>query len=147
MQARSAARWSRMLFLSLSGAGVAACGGGGDPPVELTVDHGPTIAASTPHAMLTGESFVPTGSTCPASNEYIRIGTLGPHTLGAVNETTGLSYPVFDTLWVCNSEDGRVMHWQSNPIDVVPGANRITVTMTAGTRASSASVTVVRSGS
>lgn len=118
----------------------------GEAPVELTVDYGPVIATGTPYAVLTGESFVPPGSTCPASTEYIRIGSLGTHSITAVNTSTGQTYPVFDQLWVCNSEDGRVMHWQSNPIDLLPGTNKITVTMSAGGRNSSASVTVMRSG-
>ncbi len=120
--------------------------GGGDSPVELQIDDGPVITTSLAYAQLTGESFVPPGSSCPATNDYIRIGTLGPHTITAVNATTGFSYPVFDQLWVCNSEGGRVMHWQSNPIDLVVGANQITVTMTAGSRSSSATVTVTRNG-
>ena len=124
---------------------LAGCGGG-DPPVELAIDYGPVQTTGTRYAYLTGESFVPPGSSCPATDDYIRIGALGPHSISAVNTTTGLTYPVFDQLWVCNSEDGRTMHWQSNPIDLAPGSNQVTVTMTAGNRSSSASVTVVRSG-
>jgi hypothetical protein len=138
----AAAAFATVLAATLAGCG----GGGGDPPVELAIDYGAVQTTGASYAFLTGESFVPPGSSCPASDDYIRIGALGPHSLSAVNTTTGLSYPVFDQLWVCNSEDGRTMHWQSNPIDLAPGSNQITVTMTAGGRSSSASVTVVRSG-
>jgi len=126
--------------------GLAACGGGGDPPVELSVDQGATINTSAASVMLTGRSFVPAGSSCPPSSEYIRIGTLGAHSLSAVNAATGLSHLVFDQLWLCNSEDGRVMHWQSNPIDLVVGNNLVTVTMSTGSRTSTAHITVLRSG-
>lgn len=127
-------------------ASLAACGGGGDPPVELAVDQGTSMNTGAPVVLLTGRSFVPAGSNCPPSDEYIRIGTLGTHGLLAVNATTGLSYPVFDQLWVCNSEDGRVMHWQSNPIALAVGSNQITVTMTSASRTTSATITVLRSG-
>ena len=125
-------------------AAVSACGGGHDSPVELGVDASST--ASTPAAVviLTGESFIPAGSSCPNTTDYIRIGSLGPHTITARNETQALDYPGFDDLWVCNSEDGRVMHWRSNPITLALGDNRISVTMRDSQRTSSATVTVTR---
>lgn len=120
-------------------AALTACGGPAD--VVLTIDASPRWAG-TRVVVLTGESFVPDGSTCPNPGDYIRIGTLGPHTLAYSNAATGVVGPVFDDLWTCNSEDGRVMHWTSNPIDLAPGDNTITVTMTAGSRRSSATVTL-----
>ncbi|MDH4050904.1 MAG: hypothetical protein OEU93_04950 [Rubrivivax sp.] len=127
-------------FLALQ----SACGGGSEAPVELTVDADTAAPTSLPYANLTGESFVPAGSNCPPSHEYVVFGTLGPHTISARNATLGLDYPVGDDLWVCNSQDGRVMHWRSNPIDLAPGDNRITVTMRDSQRTSSATVTVTR---
>jgi hypothetical protein len=122
-----------------------ACGGG-DAPVPLAIDGGPTITTALPSLILTGSSFVPAGSSCPASNEYVIIGSLGPHELAYSNLTTHADGPVFDQLWVCNSEGGRVMHWQSNPISLAPGANTITVTMSGGGHSASDTVTVARSG-
>ena len=134
---------ARRLAWALAGV-VTACGGGHDDPVALNVDAYTTAATSASVVILTGESFVPAGSSCPNSNDYIRIGSLGPHTITARNETQGLDYPGFDDLWVCNSEDGRVMHWRSNPIALSSGDNRITVTMRDGQRSSSATVSVTR---
>ena len=122
---------------------LAACGGG-DPPRELTFDSDSPTATVSPSAVVKGHSFVPLGSTCPASNEFIVIGSLGAHTIAYRNETTGTSGPVFDQLWVCNSDSGRSMSWISNPIALQAGANRITVTMSDGQRSSSATTTVTR---
>lgn len=130
---------SQRVFAVLLAAHLAGCGG--DADVALTVDSVPQLLTSTV-VILTGESFVPGGSTCPNPGDYIRIGTLGPHQLGYRNAATGVSGPVFDDLWVCNSEGGRVMHWTSNPITLAAGDNAITVTMTAGSRQSSATVTI-----
>lgn len=123
---------------------LSACGGGDDSDVELQVDGGPALKTGQGLIILTGESFVPAGSSCPKSNEYVIIGSLGPHTMTYNNATTRIDGPVFDTLWVCNSEGGRVMHWQSNPIDLAVGTNTITVKMTGGGRTSSQTVTVTR---
>jgi hypothetical protein len=122
---------------------LASCGGG-DSPVELSFDSDVPPSTSLATIVLTGRSFVPQGSNCPASSEFVIIGTLGAHTIGYRNETTGISGPVFDQLWVCNSDGGRTMAWRSNPITLQSGANRITVTMNDAVRASSASITIVR---
>ena len=122
---------------------LAGCGGG-EPAVELSVDDYTTVATSLPMVILTGSSFVPAGSTCPASTEYIIIGGLGPHTISYRNETLGVDGPVFDDLWACNSQGGRVMHWRSNPISLAHGDNRISVTMSDPQRRSSVTVTVTR---
>lgn len=119
----------------------AACGGGEDAPVELAIQSPAIVANMT--VVLRGTSFVPSGSSCPQSSEFIRIGSLAPHEIRYRNAATGVSGPVFADLWVCNSEDGRIMHWTSNPITLLAGENVITVTMTAQGRSSSAS-TVVR---
>ncbi len=129
------AAWALASTLLLS-----ACGGG-DDSAPLTIDE-PVQYASRSVAVLHGGSFVPPGSTCPNTGEYIIIGTLGSHTTTALNETTNLTYPVFQDLWVCNSEGGRVMHWSSNPITLAAGPNRITVTMVAPGRSASATLVV-----
>ena len=122
---------------------LAGCGGG-DAPVELVVDAYTTATTSAPFAVLTGESFVPAGSSCPKSGEYIIVGSLGVHTITYRNQTLGTAGPVFDDLWVCNSEGGRVMHWRSNPIALAVGDNQISVTMSDSQRSSSATVTMTR---
>lgn len=119
---------------------VGACGGGGEAPVELEIDRPATVIGRT--AILTGSSFVPEGSNCPASNEFVRVGTLGPHEIAYTNAATGTTGPVFDELWVCNSGDGRTMSWRSNPITLASGANVVTVRMTASGRESQASITI-----
>lgn len=118
-------------------------GCGGDdapPPVELSIEPPTQVAGDL--VVLKGTSFVPQGSTCPQTNEFVRFGSLGPHTITYTNATTGVSGPASDDFWVCNSEEGRKMHWTSNPITLAPGDNAITVTMTAPGRSSSASVVV-----
>lgn len=130
---RSPVWWAAVLVT------LAACGG--DDPVELSIFDPPTYASRTV-VVLTGRSFVPPGSDCPRSGEYVIIGTLGPHTLSYRNAATGVEGPVFDELWVCNSDGGRSMTWRSNPIDLATGENVVTITMVAGARRSSAMVTL-----
>ncbi len=130
---------SRSLALLLVAA-LASCGGGDDPPVELEID--PHVKVLIGNVILTGSSFVPAGSNCPPSSEFIRIGTLGLNTITYTNTATGITGPVFNDLWICNSAGGRKMYWTSNPITVIPGNNPITVRMVAGSRSSAATVTV-----
>lgn len=122
---------------------LAACGGG-DADVELAIE--PPLFVVDHTVTLRGTSFVPPSSLCPASNEYVRIGTLGAHQITYANAATGVTGPVFSDLWVCNSGDGRTMAWTSNPITLVAGSNEITVTMTAPSRSSSATIVVVDPG-
>ncbi|MFN0183014.1 MAG: hypothetical protein ACKVQR_04260 [Aquabacterium sp.] len=123
---------------------LAACGGGDDDPVPLQIDGAPQRIVMIANVVLQGTSFVPDGSTCPRSNEFVVIGALGPHTITYRSAATGVEGPVFDMVWVCNSGDGRVMSWVSNPISLIPGDNRITVTMTAPGRSSAAEILVTR---
>ncbi len=127
-------------FVMSSLIALAACGGSEDTPVELVIQPPTLIANRT--VVLRGTSFVPSGSSCPQSSEFIRIGSLAPHEIRYRNAATGVSGPVFADLWVCNSEDGRVLHWTSNPITLLAGENVITVTMAAQGRSSSASIVV-----
>jgi hypothetical protein len=129
---------TRILAVSIA---VSGCGGDDSPaPVELSIE--PPTQVVNNQVVLKGSSFVPAGSTCPQTGDFIRIGSLGVHAITYVNATTGTSGSASDDLWVCNSEDGRKMHWTSKPIALVPGDNAITVTMTAPGRSSSASVVV-----
>ena len=133
----------RMILITVSIAMlISACGGGAEPPVELMIET-PTLVANRT-VVLKGTSFVPAGSSCPQSSEFIRIGTLGANQITYRNTATGLMGPVFTDLWVCNSGDGRTMRWTSNPISLLPGDNVITVTMTTPERTSSSSI-IVRS--
>jgi hypothetical protein len=126
--------------LAVVAAAVAACGGGGDDAVPLQIE--PPNAIYGNSVVLKGTSFVPSGSTCPNPGDYIRIGTLGPHTLTYANTTTGVAGGAFSDLWVCNSDEGRTMRWRSHPITLAPGSNVITVRMTTSSRQSEASITL-----
>ena len=129
---------TRILSLAIVASG---CGGeDAPPPVELSIE--PPTQVVNNQVVLKGSSFVPQGSTCPQTADFIRIGSLGPHAITYTNATTGTSGSASDDLWVCNSEDGRKMHWTSSPITLAPGDNAITVTMTTSGRTASASVVV-----
>lgn len=130
------------MLMILALAALVACGGNDDPPVELTIGGHPLVVANS--VILSGRSFVPAGSSCPRwDNPFVPIfGTLGPHEFRYVNAATGRSGSFSEGLWVCNSDDGRSMQWDSNPISLAPGDNAITVTMTDGARTSSATITV-----
>lgn len=118
--------------------------GGGERPVELQIEVPTSITGN--QVILKGTSFVPAGSICPESSEFIRIGTLGAHSISYTNAATRVTGPVFSDLWVCNSEDGRTFHWTSNPITLLPGANAITVRMSASGRTSESTITVQGNG-
>lgn len=118
---------------------ISACGGSGDPPVELTFDSSLQVFGST--VILSGKSFVPEGSTCPGNGELVRFGSLGAHQITWHNAATGSTGLASAIPWVCNSEDGRVTSWRSiAPVSLAPGENVITVTMSSTTRTSSASI-------
>jgi hypothetical protein len=135
----------RVIFVAAVLAAVlTACGGGDEPPVELSIDANPVVAGSS--VILSGNSFVPAGSDCPPwTNPFVPVfGTLGPHEIRYLNAATGINGPARAVGWVCNSDDGRTMSWVSNPISLATGDNVITVTMTGGGRTSSASITIRR---
>jgi hypothetical protein len=133
-------RRMRQLFLAgIVASGLSACGGG-DPLIELQIE--PPNLIFRNQVILKGSSFVPAGSICPATNEFIRIGVLGPHTVTYANAATGVTGPVFTDLWVCNSAEGRIFYWTSNVIDLAPGPNAITVRMSAPERTSEATITL-----
>lgn len=134
--------FARVLLVALS---VSGCGGNDEPPpIELAID-APAQAVNN-QVVLRGTSFVPPGSSCPQTADFIRIGSLGAHQIAYTNRTTGASGPAFADLWVCNSEEGRRIHWTSGPIALVRGNNEVSVTMTASGRSSSASIVLAGQG-
>ncbi len=72
----------RQLSARLLLCALAACGGGSSE-VSLTIDDAPRLAGRS-SVILTGKSFVPDGSSCPASAEFVRIGTLGARQISLV---------------------------------------------------------------
>ena len=65
-----------------------ACGGGA-PPVELTIDGAPAIATALGTLVLHGQTFIPDGSQCPPSSEFIVIGSYGPASITTRNAAAG----------------------------------------------------------
>jgi hypothetical protein len=100
---------------------LAGCGGGGGssgPQYALAIDEPQSSTTGFAEVTLTGDGFLPPGSTCPAPG------------------CTGLlPAPVFGQL------GAYTPGWRNE----ANGANLITVTMTAGGYAQSASVTITRS--
>lgn len=132
---------------ALAGLPLGGCGGGGDdtPSYALAID-GPAARDTTQATvLLTGDAFLPPGSTCPGGCSGPLpapvYGQLGPHTLRWSNAATGESGDIGAT-WVCNC-GGSPPSWMTL-VPLAPGANTITVTMSAGGRTEQASVTVRR---
>jgi hypothetical protein len=124
---------------------VIGCGGGG-APIEIKVRFGAAFTTSMSSIVLDGETFIPAGSACPASNEFIIVGTFGTSAIGVQNAATGATTPGFlQAPWVCN-DGSKSVAWASNPVALVPGPNLLTVTMSDGQRSSSATITVTRTG-
>lgn len=135
-------RWIGSCVLAL---GLSACGGG-SPPVELSIAFGASFSTVNPAIVLSGRTFIPAGSICPPSNEYVIIGTLGPSTVTVHNAATGASTPgAVHSLWVCNAGSDTV-DWFSNPVTLNSGPNLLTVSMSDSQRSSSATITVTRTG-
>lgn len=130
----------------LAGAALLPACGGGSAAVELTVDGAPAIASARPELVLSGLTFIPSGSTCPKSSEYIVIGSFGAAAITTRNAATGAEGTGFlQSPWVCNSGSAEVA-WSSHPITLAMGPNVITVTMRDAERTSTATVAVTRSG-
>lgn len=124
------------------------CGGGGDDDATtyaLSIDEPAALDTTAASMVLTGNGFLPPGSTCPGGCEGLLpppvYGRLGAYTLTWTNAATGGS-GTMQLAWVCNC-GGSAPYWlQSVPLAV--GANRITVTQTAGSRNEQAEVTIIR---
>jgi hypothetical protein len=127
---------------------VAGCGGGGgsdSPDYALLIDAPAASTTSAGAIVLTGEGFLPPGSTCSGGCEGLLpppvFGDLGPYTLTWRNDATGETGPL-SLSWICNC-GGNAPYW-SGTVPLAPGDNLITVTMSAGEFVQSASVTITR---
>jgi len=127
---------------------IAGCGGDDGsnvPAYTLRID--PPVSLTTPatEAFLTGEGFLPPGSSCSGGCSGLLpppvFGQLGPHTLDWRNEATGETGPL-NLAWICNC-GGSAPYWMGR-VPLARGANRITVAMTAGGYQQSDSVTITR---
>lgn len=142
---KPAARWRgddggmrRYPFAALAAlllATFAACDGGGgpEPTYTLKIDGPETLAVDTETVVLTGEGFVPAGSSCPGGCEGPLpppvFGQLGPYTLRWENAAGALSGAI-TLAWICNC-GGSAPYWIS-VVPLRPGDNRIVVTQRAG---------------
>jgi hypothetical protein len=127
---------------------LAGCGGGGGgdgPQYALAIDEPPSLTTAADEVALTGDGFLPPGSTCSGDCKGLLpppvFGQLGAYTLGWRNEASGAS-GVLSLAWVCNC-GGSAPYWIGR-MPLVAGANSITVTMSAGGHTQSASVTITR---
>jgi hypothetical protein len=128
---------------------LAGCGDDGavpGPQYALTIDEPLSSTTDLAEATLSGDGFVPPGSVCPDPGCSIGgvapvFGQLGAYALGWRNEADGAT-GTLQLRWICNC-GGDAPFWIGR-IPLVPGPNRITVTMTAGAYEQSASVTVTR---
>ena len=124
-----------------------ACGGDGrsEPEYRLSIDGGDPQTTSLPNHLLTGEGFLPPGSSCSGSCSGSIpppvFGTLGPYELGWLNTANGSSGTMMLS-WICNC-GGNAPTWMAS-ISVQTGSNPITVTMRAGGYEQQARVTVTR---
>lgn len=140
---------SLVLWLVVPGF-LAGCGGGGGgsgPQYALTIDEPQSSTTALAEILLTGEGFLPPGSTCPTPGCTGLLpppvfGQLGSYTLGWRNEANGAS-GALGLSWICNC-GGNAPYWIGS-VPLVSGANLITVTMTAGGHTQSVSVTITRS--
>ena len=113
----------------------AACDGGSgpEPTYTLKIDGPEALAVDTDSITLTGEGFVPAGSSCPGGCEGPLpppvFGNLGPYTLGWENAASLLSGAIA-LRWICNC-GGSAPFWIA-VVPLLPGDNRIVVTQRAG---------------
>lgn len=127
---------------------LAGCGGGGGsdgPAYALVIDQPPSPSTTLSEVMLTGEGFLPPGSTCGGGCTGLLpppvFGQLGPYTLRWHNEATDAA-GVLSLSWICNC-GGSAPGWIAR-VPLAPGVNRISVTMVAGGYSQAASVTLTR---
>lgn len=141
-----AMRHGALLLLLLPAA--SGCGGGGgdgSPSYALGIDGPAQRDTGAASVLLTGNGFLPPGSTCPGGCSGTLpppvFGDLGAYTLTWANAATGGSGSMH-LAWVCNC-GGSAPYWlQSVPLAV--GENVITVTQTAGVLRQQATATVTR---
>lgn len=137
----------RGLATGLAFAMLLSCGGDGDdrPAYGLAIHGGEAQTTSLPEHLLTGEGFLPPGSTCRGDCSGLMpppvFGELGPYELWWRNAATGVSGPIA-LRWQCNCGGGAPFWLVSIPVQ--PGPNPITVSMRAGGYEQKASVVVTR---
>lgn len=130
-------RWCWPLALLV----VAGCGGGGDEaPFSLTVPA--DFATPLERVTLSGTVSLPAGSERAGGTPTMTIVTcqLGTHTMRWSNAADGSSGNAF-AFWDCPKD---IAMWSAPGIPLLPGANRITVTMSDSSRNARATVTVTR---
>jgi hypothetical protein len=139
---------ARLLLCLALPLGIAGCGGDGGsdaPAYALRIDPPASLTTTAAEAFLTGEGFLPPGSTCSGDCSGLLpppvFGQLGPYTLVWRNEATGGTGPL-NLAWICNC-GGSAPYWMGR-VPLAQGANRIAVTMTAGSDQQSDSVTITR---
>lgn len=126
---------------------VAGCGGGSSdgPDYAQVIDPPASSTTSADYIVLTGEGFLPPGSTCSGGCEGLLpppvFGRLGPYTLAWCNDATGDTGQLVLS-WSCNC-GGNAPYWIGT-VPLAPGVNVITVTMSAGDIVQYASVTITR---
>lgn len=140
--------WNKMLASLLAvlavALGLTACGGGsGDdaaPSYSLRINNA-VVNVNQPTALLTGEGFLPPGSTCSGGCSLPLpppvFGQLGPYTLTWANAATGEKGEM-RLSWICNCGGS---YWMTS-VPLAPGENRISVMMRAGPYEQNAEVVV-----
>lgn len=121
---------------------VAGCGGGGsdEAPFSLTVPA--DFATPLAQVTLSGTVSLPAGSERAGGTPTMTIVTcqLGTHTMSWSNAANGSSGNAF-ALWDCPRD---IAMWSAPGIPLLPGSNRITITMADSGRSAQATVTVTR---
>lgn len=120
---------------------VAGCGGGGDDaPFSLSVPA--DFATPLERVTLSGTVSLPAGSERAGGTPTMTIVTcqLGTHTMRWSNAADGSSGNAF-AFWDCPKD---IAMWSAPGIPLVPGTNRITLTMTDSSRSAQATITITR---
>jgi hypothetical protein len=126
---------------------VSGCGGGRDegPSYALSIDGAAQRSATTDSVVLTGNGFLPPGSTCSGECSGLLpppvFGQLGGYQLVWTNAATGESGST-GLHWVCNC-GGAAPYW-IQAVPLAAGDNLITFTQTAGSLRQQAAITVTR---
>lgn len=133
----STRRWCWPLALLV----LAGCGGGSDEaPFSLTVPA--DFATPLAQVTLSGTVSLPAGSERLGGTPTMTIMTcqMGMHTMSWSNAANGGSGNAF-ALWDCPRD---IAMWSAPGIALLPGSNRITITMTDSGRTAQATVTITR---
>jgi len=119
-------------------------GGGNVPSYSLAVSPPQSLTTTKDSIVLTGDGFLPTGSSCSSGCELLGppvFGNLGQYKLTWSNAANGQSGETGLT-WICNC-GGNAPGW----IAIVPlavGANAITITESDKQRSEQVAITITR---